>query len=122
MQSLTIVNKAKAIKRSEEEKIALIIKWETSQQTINAFCKEQGIAHSLFYYWLKKYRNKPSSATAVNDFIDLKVLPEQHHFNQEHLPFAELVLAGGCRITLFKEVAASYIQSILSTGGYAGIK
>lgn len=122
MQSSNIANKVKPIKRSDEEKIALIIKWEKSEQTITAFCKEHGIVHSLFYYWLKKYRNTPLSTTAVNDFMDLKVLPEQYHTKQEHLPFAELVLAGGIRITLFKEVAASYIQSILSTKGYACIK
>jgi len=125
MQALNINSSRKPNRRSEEEKKALITKWEHSHQTISTFCKEQGIAHSLFYYWLKKHRNRQASnqpIKAKSDFIGLEIVNRPSHLSDETIPFAELVLPGGSRITLFKEVTVSFLQSLLSNRSYAGSK
>lgn len=123
MQALNINSSGKPNRRSEEGKKALIIKWENSHQTISTFCKEQGIAHSLFYYWLKKHRNRQTSNQPIktnNDFIGLEIMPSPSHPSEGATPFAEIELPGGSRITLFKEVTVSFIQSLLSNHSYAG--
>lgn len=125
MQALNINSSGKPNRRSEEEKKALIIQWENSHQTISTFCKEQGIAHSLFYYWLKKHRNRQTSKQLIkgnNNFIGLKIMPSPSPTSEGGIPFAEIELPGGSRITLFKEVTVSFIQSLLSNYSYASSK
>jgi len=125
MQALNINPSEKPNRRSEEEKKALITQWENSHQTISSFCNEQGIVHSLFYYWLKKHRNKQPSnqrIKAKSDFIGLEVMNSSSYSSGGTIPFAELVLPDGTRVTLFKEVTVSFLQSLLTNHSYAGSK
>jgi hypothetical protein len=49
-------------------------------------------------------------------------MPGKFHPSEGIIPFAEIELPGGSRITLFKEVTVSFIQSLLSNHSYAGSK
>ena len=51
----------------------LIEKWGASNVTINVFCREQGIARSVFHYWNKKY--KLSKQKSKGGFIPIEVQP-----------------------------------------------
>ncbi len=101
--------------RKKEAMSSLIKEWENSQEPVQHFCDQRGIVSSTFYYWLKKYRSQPKSQKASSnkmpDFINLEVIPDPV---SETVPFAELTLTGGSRITLFREVSPAYIQSLLS--------
>lgn len=42
------------IRRSEEEKLALIEKWESSDLPITVFCGQHNFSDFLFHSWLNK--------------------------------------------------------------------
>ena len=125
MQALEINPSEKPNRRSEEEKKTLITQWESSHKTIPTFCKEQGIVLSQFYYFLRTHRNSQTSNQPIktnNSFIGLEIMPSPSHPSEGVIPFAEIELPGGSRITLFKEVTLSFLQSLLSNNRYAGSK
>ena len=43
-------------RRSKAEMYPLIEAWQNSRLTGRAFCNQQGIAKSVFYYWHKQYK------------------------------------------------------------------
>lgn len=49
--------------RSREEMFPLIERWQSSGQTQQRFCEEQGISLAVFGYWLRKYRELSDSDT-----------------------------------------------------------
>ena len=105
MQALNINPSEKPNRRSEEEKKTLITQWESSHKTIPTFCKEQGIVLSQFYYFLRKHRISQTSNQPIkinNSFIGLEIMPSPSQSSEGIIPFAEIELPGGCRITLFK--------------------
>jgi hypothetical protein len=115
----------KFIQRSKEERTKLIIQWENSHQSVSSFCKERGISNSLFYYWLKRQGDNPSSNERIktgNDFIGLEIMPSSVPPASGSSVFAELLLSNGSRITFFKEVPASFMLSLVSNSCHAGLK
>jgi len=41
-------------KRSPEEWMALVVEWESSNQSQPVFCREKGVSHAAFQYWRAK--------------------------------------------------------------------
>lgn len=48
-------------RRTREEMFPIVESWQQSGLTKKAFCKEQGIIKSVFFYWYKKYREENES-------------------------------------------------------------
>lgn len=54
------------IKKSEQEKMFdLVEKCLASKISTKAFCKSQGLAEHIYYYWQRKYRLQPTHARFV---------------------------------------------------------
>lgn len=55
-------------RRSKDEMYPLIEAWQNSGLTGRAFCYQQGIAKSVFYYWHKQYKadKEPGGFVPVN--------------------------------------------------------
>jgi hypothetical protein len=86
--------------------------WQLSGQTGVAYSKENGIAKSVLYYWLKKYRTVHQDKVNVGKgFVELDVqsLPGASATNL----FIEVLLPTGACIKCYKAVEASFIRSIL---------
>ena len=67
-----MVNQEK--KRRSAEMFPIIEEWQTGKENKKAFCKQKGIAISVFYYWQKRYKESQDSGGFVpcilhNDFI-----------------------------------------------------
>jgi|SRR5690242_15460773 len=101
-------------KRSAAEMFALIEKRKASNMRVDAFCKEQGIARSAYYYWQKRYKTAGAASTNTQDFIPVQI---SSHPGISGLPsaFAELILPGGTMIRLLQPVSSVFIQSLLSS-------
>lgn len=76
---------AVACRMGEPEMFGLIEKQQQMKVSVRAFCAERHISHSRLYYWLRKYRSRPSVAPAPSGFTLLNVEPEHPH------PFCELL-------------------------------
>jgi transposase-like protein len=102
------------IRRSEEEKLELIAKWESSGLPIITFCNQHNFSDSLFHTWLNKYRRNKKKAKPAGAFIPLQV-PKVNADNENNtVPFAQLTLAKGQQITLYQMVPAEYLSTLLS--------
>ena len=55
-----MVNQEK--KRSSSEMFPIIEEWQTGKENKKAFCKQKGIAMSVFYYWQKRYKEGQGSS------------------------------------------------------------
>ena len=83
--------------RSDEEKAALIARFEQSGLRAREFCREQGIAYQSFLAWRRKGRegSRPGMAASAG-FIELALpgaAPET---------LAELDLGGGAVVRFFR--------------------
>jgi hypothetical protein len=58
-----MVNQEK--KRSSSEMFPIIEEWQTGKENKKAFCKQKGIAISVFYYWQKRYKESQDSGGFV---------------------------------------------------------
>jgi hypothetical protein len=66
-------------RRTKEEMFPVIEAWQNSGLSKRAFCEEQGIVESVFFYWSKKYREENEQY----GFIPLTV-GASHSFTQSH--------------------------------------
>jgi hypothetical protein len=95
--------------------------------TVRDFCSNEGIADSLYYYWLKKHKQK---ATQPKEFIPLLVnhpFPTQKshqlsrpisdtHTSDAHQPddvLLEFVFPNGTRLRVRNPVDLSIMQAIV---------
>jgi len=54
--------------------LSLIERWQESGKTQQAFCQEQDLTFSTFYYWLKRYRR----GLDENSFLPVEVSSGTH--------------------------------------------
>jgi transposase-like protein len=102
------------IRRSEEEKLALIEKWEQSGLPIITFCNQHGFSDSLFHTWLNKYRRNKKKVKSTGAFIPLQLPPADKYEKNTSAAFAELTLNKGHQIKLYQMVPAEYLRALLS--------
>ena len=56
-------------KRIRAEMIPFVEEWQNSGLSMAGFCKQKGIAKSIFYYWQKRYKENQSTG----GFVPIKV-------------------------------------------------
>lgn len=61
----------------QAEMFALIDQWQQSGQSQQLFCSQSGVAKSIFYYWLKKYRMMQQD---IAGFIPVNIRSTNQHF------------------------------------------
>ncbi len=62
-----MVNQEKKLSRAEM--FPIVEEWQNSDLSMAGFCKQRGIAKSVFYYWQKKYKEDQS----IGGFVPIKV-------------------------------------------------
>jgi hypothetical protein len=100
------------VKRSAAEMFALIEKRKASNMRVDAFCKEQGIPRSAYYYWQKRYKTAGAASANPEDFIPVQI-SSYSGIAGSPSAFAEIILPGGAMIRLLQPVSPSFIQSLL---------
>ncbi|MCU7552945.1 transposase [Chitinophagaceae bacterium LB-8] len=101
------------IRRSDEEKIALIEKWESSGLPITVFCNQHDFSDSLFHSWLNKYRRIKKKAKPGSTFIPLQVQKTNAGNEITSVAFADITLSKGHKITLYQMVPPEYLRALL---------
>ena len=67
--------------RKRDDMFRIITAWQNSGMTQKAFCREQGLKPSLFYYWLRKYRKTDPADTHPESFIPIELSPVKERHN-----------------------------------------
>ena len=99
------------MKREEsqsKEMFAHIACWQSSGLSQRAFLEQHKIIPHIFYYWLKRYRQKEATAEKQG-FIPVKVTPVK----QQEIPSMEVLGVNGNRILFYDRVDADYLKSLL---------
>ena len=105
--------KKQVTRRTEEEKLSLILEWEKSGLSIASFCRQHNLADSQFYSWKKNYRPQ-NERHPQNEFIPLQITAAPAAITQDSPSlYAELVLAGGGSIKFYQPVAATYLRTLI---------
>lgn len=87
-----------------------IIRWQHSGLSQKVWCEENGVNYSTFHYWYRRFRNQNTddSQTANDSFVQLKVQDRP-----PGLPWCELVLINGHKLSFYQMVPSEFIRSLL---------
>lgn len=98
-------------KYNEQEMLKLYVKWEESGKTKVAFCKEEGIIKTTFYYWTKRFQgSKPGKAMGKTGFTPLVLDQDISPTNLR--PFFRINYSCGISIDFFDTADAGFIKSL----------
>jgi hypothetical protein len=81
----------------------IIEKWEASGLTKQEFCKQQGIAPSVFYYWYKKYKTQDNPTGFVPIKIKTTTKADQ----------LEIHYTNGVKLKLSSDVSPSLLRQYI---------
>lgn len=96
----------KGTKETDAIKFAMVERWQLSQQTKTEFCKSEGIAFHMFYYWHKKYQKQN---TVASKFIKIAI----QAIPRESIHYGELYFTNGMRLVFNEAPDASFIKQLL---------
>lgn len=60
------------LQKKSQDMMSIIHEWEQSGQSQKIFCQTRNIPHSKFYYWLRKFRDQPTTDNQT-DFIAVRI-------------------------------------------------
>jgi hypothetical protein len=83
----------------------LIAEQEGGGLKVRPFCRERGITEPSFYYWRKRLRKR--------ELVRFALLETRPTVTGSTIPALELVLAGGERLRIGKEVDAATLRMVL---------
>ncbi len=97
--------------QKEQEMRMLFVKWQQSGETKIAFCKEEGLIKSTFYYWIKKFQEPETVVkNKKTTFKPLVLAPNIPGTCQQ--PVLRINYSSGVSIDFFDTVEAGYIKSL----------
>lgn len=88
----------------------LIAEQEASKQRIGPFCRERGIGEASFYYWRKRLRKDIPVRFALLETKPIATVSLDSALEPSTL---ELVLKGGERLRIGKQVEAATLRMVL---------
>lgn len=98
---------SKSRNRHSEKQIRKILQLQSeSDTTVSTFCRTHRIKKATFYNWRNKYGLKDQTPA----FVPVELADRR---NEDAL-FAEIALASGITVKLFRQVDASYFKLLLS--------
>lgn len=103
-------------KGNEKQQMFLVIEgWKRSDQSQQAYCKEQGIRYHVFHYWYKVYRDEQQAVEQpASSFVQLQVKGQATvAATSPGAANVELVLVDGKRLLFHGSVEASFLRSLL---------
>jgi len=86
---------------------AMVELWKASRISKKEFCEQHRLAKSVFYYWLKKYRQLAESEE--NGFIPVKL----NGFGENTLKGMEIQYPNGVRVILPGGADITMIRSLI---------
>jgi transposase-like protein len=96
--------------RNSVQMFPLIRRWESSGLSQKDFCARQGIKSHVFWYWLRRYRERyQGPKKAVKGFIPVEVEEQA----SEQAVLAEIVYENGTRLILKERVGVKFLQGLL---------
>ena len=90
-------------RRTAEEMFPLVEYYLQGRQSLQAFCVEHAISASQFYYWRRKYRQKPQGEGFIE--VGLPAAGER--------AVMEIVYPGGVRLRLFAPISRAWLTALL---------
>lgn len=96
---------------NEQEMSRLYAKWQQSGKTKIAFCKDEGVIKSTFYYWLKKFQ-EPKPAVKKKEAAFSPLVLEQDNIINSKDPVLRINFSSGVSIDFFDTVDSGYIKSL----------
>lgn len=91
-----------------KEIFAHIGSWQSSGLSQRVFLEQHKIVPHIFYYWLKRYRQKEATAEKQG-FIPVKVT----QVKQQEIPRVEVLGINSNRIVFYDRFNADYLKSLL---------
>ena len=85
----------------EKQMFCHIQKWEQTNLSQRAYCKEQGIKMHIFSYWLDKYRRK---SVKNNEFIEINGLSANSGIQLHYPNGVELILPAHISVEYLKRL------------------
>lgn len=89
--------------RTKEEMFPIVEAWQDSSISKKAFCEEQGLVKSVFFYWCKRYREENDQG----GFVPLTV-GASRSFTQGHS--IEILYPNGVVLKLPTNTPASLVR------------
>lgn len=87
----------------------LIQKWERSGLRQKEFCNQHGIKPSVFWYWLRRYREEGQSAPEdVRGFVSIEM-----DAPAIESALAEVIYPDGTRLAFKERVSLAFLQGLL---------
>lgn len=86
-----------------DEMRPIIEKWEDSGLTKKEFCKQQGMAPSVFYYWYNKYKTQDTPA----GFVPIKIK------NTTKADQLEIHYPNGVKLKLSSDISPSLLRQYI---------
>jgi hypothetical protein len=97
--------------QKEQEMRMLFIKWQQSGKTKIAFCKDEGIIKSTFYYWMKKFQ-EPELTLEKNKTSFTPLILEQSTLFNSKQPVLRINYSSGVSIDFFDAVDTRYLKEL----------
>ena len=98
------------IQKKQEMRI-LFEKWQQSGKTKIAFCKEEGLIKSTFYYWIKKLQ-EPKTGVKSKKTAFTPLVVEHHPSLNDKQAVLRINYSSGVTVDFYNEVEAGYIKSL----------
>ncbi len=105
---MVISKESKPTTRTSEEMFPLMRSWEQSDLSPKEFCSRHGIKPHIFWYWLRRYREREKAGQSQQNFIPIKVEPKENK-----RIFAEIIYSDGTRLLLSEAVDLKVLRSLL---------
>ena len=92
-----------------EKMLGLVSQWQQSGQTQNQFCRERSIKPHVFWYWLRRYRERRGALKQqTKSFVSLEV-----EETIEAGVLAEILYSNGTRLIFKQAVGVKILQHLL---------
>jgi|AntRauTorcE11897_2_1112592.scaffolds.fasta_scaffold10484_1 hypothetical protein len=97
--------------QKEQEMRILFEKWQQSGKTKIAFCKQEGLIKSTFYYWIKKFQEPRLSVNKKKPAFTPLILEQNTLFNSKQ-PVLRINYTSGVSIDFFGTVDTGYLKDL----------
>lgn len=94
--------------RSSAEMFPLMRSWEQSDLSPKDFCARHDMKPHIFWYWLRRYREKDQAASSQQNFIPIKM-----ESGEEKSPFARIIYPDGTQLLIREQVDLKDLRSLL---------
>ena len=94
--------------RTSAEMFPLIRSWEASELSQKEFCARHELKPHIFWYWLRRYREKEQSGRSPQNFIPIKM-----ESSEEKSSFAEIIYPDGTRLLFSEAVDLKGLRHLL---------